>query len=86
MIILYIFVYTIDFSRHLIYNMKCGVAISKGVWLVELTKREIEFILSIYELFFAKINEFENIDDLADYISEQINYYDKQLIDVPKNS
>lgn len=62
--------------------MKCGVAILKGVWLVELTKREIEFILSIYELFFAKINEFDDIDNLADYISEQINYYDELLIDI----
>lgn len=49
---------------------------------MELTKREIEFILSIYELFFAKINEFDDIDDLADYISEQINYYDELLIDI----
>ena len=53
---------------------------------MELTKREVEFLLSIYKMFFVKINEFKNIDDLSDYVSEQIDYYDKQLIDVPKNS
>ncbi len=44
--------------------------------------KELEIIISIYENLFRKIFEFETIDDLADYISEKISYYDKQLIDM----
>ncbi len=48
----------------------------------ELNKQQLEFIISMYEMFFKMIFEFDNRDDLADYISEQINEYDKQLIDL----
>lgn len=45
-------------------------------------KQQLEFIISMYEMFFKMIFEFDNRDDLADYISEQISKYDKQLIDL----
>lgn len=45
-------------------------------------KQQLEFTISMYEMFFKKIFDFESIEDLADYLSEQISIYDKQLIDL----
>lgn len=47
-------------------------------------KQELEIIISIYEAFFAKIFEFDTKDQLADYISERINHFDQQLIELIK--
>lgn len=47
-----------------------------------MTKQQLEFTIAMYEMFFTKIFEFQTIDELADYLSEQINDYDKQLIDL----
>lgn len=47
-----------------------------------MNKQQLEFTISMYEMFFTKIFEFQTIDDLADYLSEQISAYDKQLIDL----
>lgn len=45
-----------------------------------LSKFEIEIMLAMYEKFFVTIFEFENRDELADYISERINLLDEQLM------
>lgn len=47
-----------------------------------MNKQQLEFTISMYEMFFTKVFEFQTIDDLADYLSEQISVYDKQLIDL----
>ena len=45
-----------------------------------LSKLETEIMLAMYEKFFVTIFEFDNRDDLADYISERINLLDEQLM------
>ena len=50
-----------------------------------LTKLEIEIMLSIYEKFFVTIFEFDNRDDLADYLSERINLLDAKLLNLNNN-
>lgn len=47
-----------------------------------MTKQQLEFTIAMYEMFFTKIFEFQTIGELADYLSEQISNYDKQLIDL----
>lgn len=50
-----------------------------------LTKLEIEIMLSIYEKFFVTVFEFDNRDDLADYLSERINLLDAKLLNLNNN-
>lgn len=45
-----------------------------------LSKIETEIMLAMYEKFFVTIFEFDNRDELADYISERINLLDEQLM------
>lgn len=45
-----------------------------------LSKLETEIMLAMYEKFFVTIFEFENRDELADYISERISQLDEQLM------
>lgn len=45
-----------------------------------LSKFETELMLTMYEKFFVTIFEFENRDELADYISERISQLDEQLM------
>lgn len=45
-----------------------------------LSKFETELMLTMYEKFFVTIFEFENRDELADYISERINLLDERLM------
>lgn len=45
-----------------------------------LSKLETEIMLAMYEKFFVTIFEFDNRDELADYISERINLLDEQLM------
>lgn len=50
-----------------------------------LNKNELEAIINIYEILFVKIFEFDNLDELADYVSKRISYFDKLYIDILKS-